>query len=586
VTIRKTLLAAFVGLGVGTSILLTALAFVKAREALRAEIDRNVGSDAEALAATVDRMMFERVQNAAVWSHLDVMQDIGIRDIDKRLSQFLADLQRGYRDVYANLSCTDADGQIVASSDAALVGTMPAPETAWLAAPLSGETISLMRTQAAGRSEVLIEVPVASSANGVRIGTLRLALDWTGIEGLFDRAERDTARAVVMLDREGDVIGASRSLRDGGRVRADEFRAWQRLEGRVAERRGAPAFDGNVIVGGARTPGYAQFAGFDWTVLVMQPVADALAPVHRMALVFLLLLTLIALLTALIALWISHAIAQPIANLTALARDYVRTRVLNAPPSAGVGEVGELADAFVGMVRDIDLSQKKLVRASKLAVVGEMSSVIAHEVRTPLGIMRSSAQVLAREPGISAEGRELAGFIGSETERLNRLVSAMLDSARPRAPVYVDVDMHELLRRAASLLAAQLATRDIGVRLALDARDPHVECDEEQLTQVVLNILMNALQILHAGGHIEVATRDSGEELAIDIADDGPGIAPGERTHVFDAFFFKREGGIGLGLAIVQQIVQAHGGTIEATESASAGALFQIRMPRKRREST
>ena len=109
-----------------------------------------------------------------------------------------------------------------------------------------------------------------------------------------------------------------------------------------------------------------------------------------------------------------------IVALTAFAREYVRTRVLHAPASGGVGEVGQLSSAFVRMVRDIDLSQKKLIRASKLAVVGEMSSVIAHEVRTPLGIMRSSAQVLGREPGISAEGRELAGFIESETERLNR----------------------------------------------------------------------------------------------------------------------------------------------------------------------
>jgi signal transduction histidine kinase len=321
---------------------------------------------------------------------------------------------------------------------------------------------------------------------------------------------------------------------------------------------------------------------FGWTIIVVQPLAAALAPVRHMAAIFLLLLALIASLTGAIALWISHAIARPIASLTALAREYVQTRVLHAPPSRGVGEVGELSDAFVHMVRDIDQSQKSLVRASKLAVVGEMSSVIAHEVRTPLGIIRSSAQLIAREPRISDEGRELAGFIESETDRLNRLVSAMLDSARPRAPVHADVDIHELLRRAVSLLNAQLAKRNIEVRLDLRASDPRVECDEEQMTQVVLNIMMNALQMLEAGGRIEVDTFDDGPTLVIDIADDGPGIPAHERAHVFDAFFFRREGGIGLGLAIVQQIVHAHGGTIEATESARSGALFRIRIPRRR----
>ena len=96
---------------------------------------------------------------------------------------------------------------------------------------------------------------------------------------------------------------------------------------------------------------------------------------------------------------------------------------------------------------------------------------------------------------------------------------------------------------------------------------------------------VNALQVLDRGGRIELRTRDSGDALAIDIADDGPGIAPNERAHVFDAFFFRREGGVGLGLAIVQQIIQTHGGSVEVAESEHAGALFQIRIPRERHDA-
>jgi signal transduction histidine kinase len=92
---------------------------------------------------------------------------------------------------------------------------------------------------------------------------------------------------------------------------------------------------------------------------------------------------------------------------------------------------------------------------------------------------------------------------------------------------------------------------------------------------------MNGLQILGHGGRIELATHDDDHHLYIEMADDGPGIDPAERTKVFEAFFFKREGGIGLGLAIVQQIVSAHGGEIEAAESRLGGALFRIRLPRK-----
>jgi len=584
VTIKKTLLVAFLGLGLGASILLTALAFVKARSTLRAEIDRTVLTGADALGAEIDRMIFERLQNAAIWSRLDIMQDIQIRDIDKRLSRFLADLKRGYGDVYVDLSCTDQTRQIVASSDPALIGTTPAAATPWLRMTFSDAplTVSLDRTQ---KIDVLIEVPVPSATAGGALGVLRLRLDWMDIENLLDRTVGESGRMVILLDGEGRAIGASKSLRNRPPATLDAVAPWRFPASRVAQRNGAPLVDGDVIVGSARLAAVAQSPDLGWTVLVVQPVAQALAPVQRMALMFLLLLSAIALLTVAVALWVSHAIARPIVALTGLAREYVHTRVLQAPASGGVGEVAELSNAFVRMVRDIDLSQKKLIRASKLAVVGEMSSVIAHEVRTPLGIIRSSAQVLGREPGIGAEGRELAGFIESETERLNRLVSAMLDSARPRTPIYSMLDIHELLKRAAALLGRQLADRGISVSFDLRATNPNVECDEEQMTQVILNIMMNALQVLDRGGRIELRTRDSGNALAIDVADNGPGIAPHERAQVFDAFFFKREGGVGLGLAIVQQIVQAHGGSIEVAESEQAGALFQIRIPRQRSEA-
>jgi signal transduction histidine kinase len=245
-----------------------------------------------------------------------------------------------------------------------------------------------------------------------------------------------------------------------------------------------------------------------------------------------------------------------------------------------------LGAAFTQMMADIEQSQRQLVRASKLAVVGEMSAVIAHEVRTPLGILRSSAQMLRREPSLSDEGRELMGFIESETERLNRLVSSMLDSARPRALHKVLTDMHALIHQSCTLLGAQIEKKQITVSEQLDAVDPMLECDAEQITQVLLNLILNSLQVLASGGSIRVTTRDSAEQFFIEIADDGPGIPVEERSRIFEAFFFRREGGVGLGLAIVQQIVATHGGDIEAGESDLGGACFTIALPRDTRQGT
>jgi signal transduction histidine kinase len=210
-----------------------------------------------------------------------------------------------------------------------------------------------------------------------------------------------------------------------------------------------------------------------------------------------------------------------------------------------------------------------------------MAAVIAHEVRTPLGILRSSAQILRREEGISDEGRELMAFIEGETERLNRLVSAMLDSARPRPLRKALADLNVQARQCGGMLAAQMEKHGISVGYQLDAANPLMDCDVEQITQVILNLLLNAMQVLPDNGHIELRTHDDSEQLFIEISDNGPGIPLEARTRIFEAFFFGREGGVGLGLAIVQQIVTAHGGEITVGESDLGGARFIIRLPRK-----
>lgn len=583
-TIRRTLLIAFLGVGLISAILLASLAFVKARQALRLEIERNMSVEAAGVAADVDKMMFERLQNAAVWSHLDIMQDLQVRDVDKRLSRFLSDLKSGYGDVYSSLACTDAQGTVIASSDAADVGSREEAGSPWLKTNLSGADLELKLDQANHSLRVSIDVPIASAFVEQRLGQLRLSLDWNEIENVLDRAGGEDGRMLALLDENGRVIAASRAMRDRGLLLSESIAGWRVFADRTGRSAGQPVVGTEVIVGGARSKGYAQFSGFGWTTLVVQPIDRAFAPVHRMATIFFALLGLIAVLTLVIGTWISHAIALPIVALTRFARSYMRDKVLQAPPTAGKGEVGELTEAFVQMVHDIDVSQQNLVRASKLAVVGEMSSIIAHEVRTPLGILRSSAQMLQRESGISPEGHELVGFIESETERLNRLVSAMLDTARPRAPSFGETDMHEVIRHSIAMLAGQAERKQVRVSTHLRAADPVVACDEEQMTQVILNLLMNGLQILHQGGAIDVTTYDERTNLFVEIADDGPGIDPAERSRVFEAFFFKREGGIGLGLAIVQQIVNAHGGDIEADDSPLGGALFRLRLPRNTAE--
>lgn len=582
-TIRKTLLKAFLLIGLVPAILLAVLAFVKARAAMQVEIEHSLVTQAESLASDLNKIMFERLQNAATWSSLEVMQDLQVQDVDKRISNFLIKLKTGYGGVYRALHVLDRNGLIVSSSNPAALGQQRARHPLWQTTTLAGATLMLeppLRSDAG--ATLTIRAPIHFQFGADMAGELVLDFDWGQIDSLLDSAASGR-RMVALVDDSGKLLAASRKVRQNGLASGPVLAGWQlptRADG-AFRHAGFPLSDSDVIIGLGRAPGFAGFAGLGLSALVIQPESEALAPIQKMAEISLAILGCLVLVTLAVASKVSGSIARPIVALTAFTRHYKPGQKLAAAPPAATGEVGELGAAFTQMMQDMDQSQRNLLNASKLAVLGEMASVIIHEVRTPLGILRSSAQMLRREAGISDEGRELMGFIESETGRLNRLVSAMLDSARPRPLNKAATDLHALLHQTRVLLGAQIEKAQIAVSERLNAADPLVECDVEQITQVLLNLILNALQILAPGGKIRLATRADEDMFFIEISDDGPGIPAEERARIFEAFFFRREGGVGLGLAVVQQIILAHGGTIEADESEWGGARFTIRLSRQ-----
>jgi signal transduction histidine kinase len=439
----------------------------------------------------------------------------------------------------------------------------------------------LQLTGANGPVVLPITVDVPSIFSAGQIGELHLLFNWAQIYRILDQSAQ-SGHELALLDPDRRIIAASSKLRNRGLLQQQVPAEWiANSRTGIGTYDGAPLGMKEIMVGYDHSPGFQQFPGFNWTTLVIESHHQAFIPVRQMALVFLLLLALTSIVAIAFSLLVAGRIARPIAALTEFTRRFKRDQQLPEAPQAVAGEVGELTKAFVQTVRDLDQSRADLVRASKLAVLGEMAAVMAHEIRTPIGILRSSAQMLAREPELSPEAQELTGFIESETERLNRLVSTLLDSARPRAPKLQPADLHAIIRHSVDLLAAQADKKNIRINLKLDSRQSVVEVDAEQMTQVLLNLILNALQILPQGGQVEITTREDAGKQVLEIADNGPGIPLQELARVFDPFFTKREGGVGLGLAVVQQIVAAHGGEIHAGNSALGGALFTIHLPMK-----
>ena len=580
-TTRSALLRLLVWMLLGTVTIVGMLSFYEFRRALQAEIASNLEFGASTVMQRVDIFMFSHVENMLVWRDLEVMQDIRINDVDKRLSHFLSNLREGQGTVYRSLLCTNDGGRIVAASDPALIGQQVPVASTWM--PIPGARLSIVSiapVQGSMAQSAMLRTPIANAFGKGTIGYLYVLVDWNTIRALLDSAVDKDNRSLLLLDHDGQVIAISRSLRDRPENRRLRLQSWSLpAQGAVSYiHRGRTLGLGQLLVGAATSSGYQRFRGLGWHILMVEPTAVSFAPIWRLLWAMLAVL----LLTLLTGIWISSRVAnrisRPIVALTEFARQFRQGAAqLPAVPETTISEVEELHHAYVEMIGALERSREQIVRAGKLAVVGEMAAIMAHEVRTPMGIVRSSAQLLERQPNLGEKERELIGFIISETERLNRLVTMLLECARPAPPDFRPHDLHAIIDGVLGLLASRAENAGIALTREASAVDMMLDCDREQMMQVFLNLILNALSFVRPGGRIAVSTYRDADAIWISVADDGPGVPELLRPRVFDPFFSRREGGIGLGLTIVQQIVQVHGGEININESAWGGAAFNLR---------
>lgn len=579
-TIRRAVLFSFFALVLGSIALVGALSFFQFRQALQSEIAHNLQFGASAVLQRIDAFFFERLENIRVWRHLEIMQDIRVEDVDKRLSRFLSDLRVGHGAVYQALLCTDKDGRVVAASDSEWIGKLKPAGNVWIKVPGNDAAVVMESLQTDKSIIVALRTTIPDAFGKGDLGYLYALLNWNEVSDLLDDAVTDSKRGAVLLDADGRVIAASTALRRRKNIYSLRLAEWlddSALSG-AHIKDGASLGYASLLVGSAASSGYQHFPGFGWHLLMLEPTDVAFAPIWRLLLAMMALLVL----TLVVAGWISSRlaarIARPIVSLTEFTRRFRKgERAEPLPSAATMSEVGELNQAYAEMIDALERSREQIVRAGKLAVVGEMAAVMAHEVRTPLGILRSSAQLLERQPNLGERERELTGFIISETDRLNRLVTMLLECASPRAPDFKPHDLHEIIDHVLDLLASKAEHKQVRLERQLTAINSILVCDREQVIQIVLNLVINALHFVPDEGRIVVATHNEADSLVMSVADDGPGIPADLRPRVFDPFFTRREGGIGLGLTIVQQIVQVHHGEIWVTESRWGGACFNIR---------
>jgi two-component system sensor histidine kinase PilS (NtrC family) len=250
------------------------------------------------------------------------------------------------------------------------------------------------------------------------------------------------------------------------------------------------------------------------------------------------------------------------------------------------------SDAVVGRVinfqdlTDLRRMERDVRRAERMATVGQLAAGIAHEIRNPLASISGSIELLGQGPRASDDDRALMAIVTREIDRLNGLISELLDYANPRPRQVVDFDLAVLLDETVRVFQQDKSFSEVAIAWASPGPVP-VAADPAKLRQVMWNLLRNAAEAATGGGrHVELTVTADDAAALVEFGDDGVGIPAAALPRIFDPFFTTKRAGTGLGLATCQSVVVEHGGTIEVTSEVGRGTRVLVRLPRRAPEST
>jgi two-component system, NtrC family, sensor histidine kinase HydH len=235
---------------------------------------------------------------------------------------------------------------------------------------------------------------------------------------------------------------------------------------------------------------------------------------------------------------------------------------------------------------DLKQAQAEVRRSERLAALGQLTAGLAHELRNPLGTMKTSAELLGRQVGAENEiAREMAGYIATEVDRTNSLITRFLDFARPQKLTLQTGDLSALLDRVIERFQREKsgAARSVSIFKNFSPDIPPVAFDAQLLEGALLNLVVNAAQASPPDGVVTVKTRrletNTGPAVEIAVIDRGCGIDPKNLESIFNPFFTTKPDGVGLGLAIVSKIVDDHGGRIAVESTPGEGSVFRVYLP-------
>jgi signal transduction histidine kinase len=338
---------------------------------------------------------------------------------------------------------------------------------------------------------------------------------------------------------------------------------------------------------GERAAAYAPVATPGWSLAVSVPISEFVETAKNLRTYVIQIVTAALVFSCLAVAFLSHQILKPVRRLV-VATERVADGDLNEEiPVYSNDELSMLTRSFNHMVTSLKDIQTELVASEKLISMGRLSAGVAHEIRNPLNAMKGAIVYLQRRRRADPLAMEYTGIILEEIERLNRVVSEFLSFARQPKPTRVRVHLNELIQSVLNLYAGEFGQKHILIALDLDPSLPDLAVDPQQLEQVLINLLLNAIHAMPDGGQLKIKTGIGRARLGTDnaagayiwIADTGSGITEKQLESIFEPFFSTKASGTGLGLPISRGIIEAHGGRLSVSSTTGRGTMVQIDLP-------
>jgi signal transduction histidine kinase len=250
-------------------------------------------------------------------------------------------------------------------------------------------------------------------------------------------------------------------------------------------------------------------------------------------------------------------------------------------------QIGDLGRSFNEMVRELRESREEIQRLHKtqmsraehLATLGELAAGLAHEIRNPLAGIAGVIEIIGRDLPENSSNRAVLKEVRAEVQHINRIVTDLLETARPKPPQFRMADLNGTAEHTVMFARQQVTAKPINIELVRAENLPQLMHDTGQIHQVLLNLLLNAAQAIPGAGEVRVIIGREDSFATITVADTGVGIAPEHLANIFRPFFTTKGQGTGLGLSLAKRIVEDHGGRIEVASEIGKGSVFTIKLP-------